>query len=292
MFALINNPVSGGGGHYALTDSLKDILEKRGEQVQVYVTRCEGDGETRAREAMAQGCDQIAIIGGDGSLSDASRALAGSEATLFIVPCGTGNDFATAFGLPTDPERAFVDQLAGEPARIDCGAVNGKPFINIAGTGFDVEVLRKTEELRKEYPGPQAYRKALVSVLRSYHPMEMEVALDDGDYKEKKLTIIEIANGQYIGGGMRVAPNAVMDDGLFDAVTISGVPRAAIPLLLPMFYTGSLLRLPVASVHRAKRVRVRREGMIVNIDGRLEAMDEAELTLLPRALRVMRPAER
>lgn len=291
MFALIDNPVSGGGGHTELVRRIRAALEERGETVRLFETRGEGDGERLCAQALTEGCGHVVCAGGDGSLSDAVRALAGSDATLYAVPCGTGNDFARAFGLPKDPFGAFLAQLDGEPARIDCGAVNGRPFLNVAGSGFDVEVLRRTEELKASYPGGQAYRRALLSVLGSYEAREIEVCADGGEAETGRYTVVEVANGQYIGGGMRVAPGAGMTDGLFDVVKIGRVPARTIPLLLPLLIAGLHVYAPFVRVARARRVTLRRRGMTVNIDGRLEDMDEARFEVKPGALRMMRPAK-
>ena len=292
MFGLIYNPVSGGGVREELIRRIESAIADRGDCCRLFVTQAEGDGERQVRTALDAGCTDIAVVGGDGSLSDAVRALADSGATLYIVPCGTGNDFARALGLPKNPYEAFMAQLDGVPSQIDCGAVNGKPFINVAGTGFDVEVLRRTEELKDIYPGEQAYRRALLSILSKYEAMEMEASVDGAPFSRQRLTIVEAANGRFFGGGMKIAPDAKVDDALLDVVQVGQVPRSAIPFLLPLLIAGLHVRIPVVKVRRAKSVTIRRNGMVVNIDGRLEAMDEAHFEVLSGALRVMRPAKK
>ena len=186
---------------------------------------------------------------------------------------------------------ALAAQLDGTPARIDLGTINGRPFLNVSGSGFDVEVLRMTEELKSVYPGETAYRKAVLAVIGRYRAMEAELSIDGGPFKRQSVTIAEFANGQYIGGGMRVAPFARVDDGLLDVVTVVSVWHVLIPLLLPLFILGVHVRLPLAHSMRAKEAVLRCKGMTVNIDGRLERMDEARYGIWPGALRVMRPAK-
>ena len=171
------------------------------------------------------------------------------------------------------------------------GTINGRPFLNVSGSGFDVEVLRMTEELKAVYPGETAYRKAVLAVVGRYRAMEAELSIDGGPFEKRRVTIAEFANGQYIGGGMRVAPFAREDDGLLDVVTVVPVWHGLIPMLLPLFILGAHVRLPLAKSVRAREAVLRCKGMTVNIDGRLEQMDEARYGILPGALRVMRPAK-
>ena len=289
MLGIVVNPVSGKGKSGEIAARAQGTLAARGIESRVYETQCPGDGERAARAALMDGCTAIACVGGDGTLGEAAGALMNTGVPLYILPGGTGNDFARAFGLPKDPDEALAAQLAGVPTRIDCGTVNGRAFLNVAGSGFDVEVLRKTEELKKIYPGPKAYRKAVAQSLVTYRSREAELICDGGETMRTRSTIVEIANGQYIGGGMRVAPFAKMDDGVFDVVVVSRVPRGIIPLLLPLFILGVHVHLPVAKVLRAKRVTLRAPGMTIEADGRLERMDEAAFEVNPGALVLMRP---
>ena len=289
MFGIVINPVSGGGENAWLIERLRAVIAERGEASRVFATSGEGDGGSKTRQALDAGCDAIVGVGGDGTLSEIVGPVAGSGAELFIVPSGTGNDFARAFGLPRDPLRAFVAQLDGEPVQVDCPTINGKPFLNVAGSGFDVAVLRRTEALKAVYPGEKAYHKAVIEVLGEYRPFEAELTLEDGTATHERTTIIEFANGKYIGGGMRVAPGALCDDGLIDVVVVGPVPRRAIPFLLPLFIKGWHVHLPICRVVRVRSAALRAPGMAVNIDGRIEAMDEAVFGMLPGALRMRRP---
>ena len=258
----------------------------------MFATQASGDERRQAELALEAGATAIVCVGGDGTLSEVVGAMAGKDAALYIVPSGTGNDFARAFGLPREPVAALAAQLDGTPERIDLGTINGKPFLNVSGSGFDVEVLRKTEELKSVYPGETAYRKAVLAVVSRYRAMEAELSIDGGPFERRRVTIAEFANGQYIGGGMRVAPDARENDGLLDVVTVVPVWHGLIPLLLPLFILGVHVRLPLARSVRAREAVLRCKGMTVNIDWRLEQMDEARYAVLPGALRVMRPAKR
>lgn len=292
MFGIVVNPVSGGGKHVGLAERIEKMLRERGKDSRFFYTECENDGERQARLALESGCEAVACIGGDGTLSEVVRAMAGSGKTLYVVPCGTGNDFVRALGLPLDPIEAFRRQLEGERSQVDCGSVNGRPFMNVSGSGFDVEVLRKTEELKSVYPGAKAYRKAVLAVISSYQAMEAELSVDGGEWKSIRSTIVEIANGRYFGGGMLVAPKSSFSDGVFDVVVVDRVPSLMIPFLLPLFILGVHIYLPIARVVQAREVVLRSKGMVLNIDGRLEPMDEAHYRILPGALTMCLPAKK
>lgn len=291
MFAIIYNPFSGKGNAERIAQKIKEMLRSQGKDAVFYPTHAQGDGFNQAHRAFEDGCREIICIGGDGTLSEVIGAVAGRDVVFYIVPTGTGNDFARVLGLPHDPLEAFCAQLGGREARIDCGKINGRPFLNVAGSGFDVEVLRRMDEFRKIYPGPKAYRKAVTSTLEKFTAFEAEISIDGGAFERVRTTIIEIANGQYIGGGMRVAPGARQDDGLFSVVIVNKVPRWSVPFLLPLFIVGGHVYLPVARVISAKRVILRAPGMVVEVDGQLEQVDQAEFEIMPGALKIMRPTK-
>lgn len=289
MFAIIFNPFSGKHNAESVMRQVEQELKARGEEIRLFPTKVECDAEKLARLALEANATSIVCIGGDGTLSEVVSAVAGSGAMLYIVPMGTGNDFARVLGLPKEPMAAFKAQLDGEAAVLDCGKVNGRPFLNVAGSGFDVEVLRRMEEFRNIYPGPKAYRKAVFATLEKFTAFHAEISIDDGPFQSVKTTIIEIANGQYIGGGMRVAPGARPDDGLFNVVIVNKVPRWSVPFLLPLFIGGLHVHLPVARVMSAKKVVMRAKDMVVEVDGQLAQMDEARFEIMEGAIRVKRP---
>ena len=289
MYGIIFNPTSGGGKSAELAGRIGKVIVDRGEEYHLFATECVGDGAHQAQLALEAGCSAIVCIGGDGTLSEVVQAVAQTDVTLYIVPAGTGNDFSRMLKLPKDPVKAFVAQLDGEEHLIDCGSINGKAFLNVSGSGFDVEVLVKTEELKEIYPGGKAYSKAVLAVLSSYQAFEADISVEGKAFEHYRCTIIEVANGRYFGGGMSVAPHAIIEDGLFDIVVVDRVPSKAIPFLLPLFKLGIHVYLPIAKVIRAQDVVMRAQNMTVNIDGRLERMDEAHYQMLHKALKMKLP---
>ena len=290
MVGIVVNPVSGGGKSRRLAEEALRLFRDRGVPGRIYESaEAEGIGRQTAA-AVADGCDTVVLAGGDGSLSEAVGPLCGGAAELMLLPCGTGNDFARALRLPKDPLAALRVQMDGKPRRVDCGRVNGRVFANVSGSGFDVDVLRRYEELKETMPGERAYRRAVADVLAHYAPFRPEVTIDGKPLGRGAYAVAEVANGQYFGGGMKVAPDAGVDDGLFDVVLVRAVPRLAVPLLLPLFILGWHTRVGLAKTVRARSVVLSCPGMTVNIDGQLAAMDEARYEIVPGGLRMRLPA--
>lgn len=202
-------PVSGGGEAVRLAIRISERIAAMGQESRLFETSGDGDAARQTRAAVeARVRGPLSVSAGTAPSAKRPGELCHRDATFYVVPGGTGNDFARAFHLPKDPMAAFESQLAGEPIQIDCGRMNGKSFLNVSGSGFDVAVLEKTEELKAVYPGEKAYRKAVLSVLGRYKAFEAELSIDGGETTHEACTIVEIANGQCIGGGMRVAPDA------------------------------------------------------------------------------------
>ena len=290
MVGIVFNPVSGGGKSRDFTKEAARLLSSMGRDYRFYESTVPGGIKEKTREAVHDGAESILLAGGDGSLSEAASELNGTKTELLLLPCGTGNDFARSLRLPEDPVEALRAQLSGNPKRIDCGLVNGRAFVNVSGSGFDVDVLQRYEELKTSLPGERAYRRAVMQVIAQYRPFAPRIEIDGQPVPDGRYAIAEVANGQFFGGGMKVAPDARIDDGFFDVVLVRAVPRMCIPMLLPLFILGIHTRIPLAKVIRAHSVLIHSPGMTVNIDGQLEKMDEAYYEIIPGGLNMRLPA--
>lgn len=228
-----------------------------GQESRLFETSGDGDAARQTRAAVEAGCEAVVCIGGDGTICEAAGELCHRDATFYVVPGGTGNDFARAFHLPKDPMAAFESQLAGEPIQIDCGRMNGKSFLNVSGSGFDVAVLEKTEELKAVYPGEKAYRKAVLSVLGRYKAFEAELSIDGGETTHEACTIVEIANGQASAAACASRPDAKAGRRIFRRGGGQKGAAAADSSASPMFMMGWHTKIGLARVTRAKTVTMR-----------------------------------
>ena len=164
--------------------------------------------------------------------------------------------------------------------------MNDYYFLNESGAGFDVEVLKKTVYFKKFGKGLIPYMLGLLSSLKSFRPLPVEIEVD-GHVKKTEITVFVVGNGRYIGGGMKAAPHALIDDGYFDVLAADAMNRRMILKLLSKFIKGYHPSLPQVHEWRAKELVIRCPGMTVNLDGELVDMDEARYKLLPAALEIM-----
>ncbi len=288
MYHLIVNPTAGNGRTRKVLTEVEAELKRRGLAYRITLTERPGHATEIAREAADGGEARLIVLGGDGTFNEAANGIAGTDSVLYFVSCGTGNDFVKALGLPKDPVEALRIQLSSPPRSIDCGRVNDRVFLNVAGTGFDIEVLRQTERFRDRFKGLTAYLLGLVAALKRFRPIEATITAQGRAFRQK-ITIIEVANGRYIGGGMLVAPKAELSDGLFDVCYVDAVNRKQIVRLLPLFVTGKFLSLPIAHAMRVDQIEIAAPGMTIDMDGELIPMEHARFSILPGALRIACP---
>ena len=289
LYHLIVNPVAGNGRSLKACGLAENVLKRRGLPYRIARTERPGHATIIAQD-IAAGEDEarLIILGGDGTFNEAANGVAGTNAILYFVSCGTGNDFVKTLGLPKDPVKALALQLDASPRAIDAGFINDRLFLNVSGTGFDIEVLRQTERFRARFKGLAAYLLGLFAALGRFKPVEATVTAGGRTF-EARLTIFEVANGRYYGGGMLVAPDANPSDGLFDVVYVDAVDRRRIIKLLPLFVNGKFISLPVTHTLRAEEVVIESPGMTINLDGELLRTDRAHYRILPGGLRISCP---
>lgn len=289
LYHLIVNPVAGNGRSLKACVLVEKELKRRDLPYRILRTERPGHATAIARDiATGESEARLIILGGDGTFNEAANGLAGTDAILYFVSCGTGNDFVKTLKLPKDPVKALALQLDASPRAIDAGYINDRLFLNVSGTGFDIEVLRQTQRFRARFKGLTAYLLGLFAALSRFTPVEATVTTGGHTFKAR-MTIFEVANGRYYGGGMLVAPDANPSDGLFDVVYVDAVDRRHILKLLPLFVNGKFISLPITHTLRAEEVVIESPGMTVNLDGELLRTDRAHYRILPGGLRISCP---
>lgn len=204
------------------------------------------DALARLTTAVREGTAAVIAVGGDGMVSLALQALAGTPVPLGVVAVGTGNDFARAMGLPVrEPARA--GRLAAEAVKegrvreIDLGRVGGADRAQWFGTvlcsGFDSRVNDRGNRMRLP-AGRFKYDLAMIAELAAFRPFPYRITLDDGPVIETEATLVAVGNGSSYGGGMRICADAVPDDGLFDITVVGDCSRTTLLKVFPQVYRG------------------------------------------------------
>ena len=291
-FCLIANPISGNGNGRIYLERAKALLDARGVDYAVKETRCPNHATALAKEAIDEGFDVIVAVGGDGTLHETATSVVHTDRVLGLLPCGTGNDYARPLGIPNDPEAAIEILLCGEDRVVDAGEANGTVFFNIAGYGFDVDVLDYTEEFKPKCKnGETAYRLGCLKAVLGLKLRRSTLTFHDGTM-EKNVLMAAAGVGTHFGGGMNVLPESDMSDGLLDVCIAHDVGRLRILSLLPKFIKGKHLNLPVITYRKATEVSVVCDPVSrIEVDG--ERMDGTPVTfrVLPKALKVRAPKQ-
>jgi diacylglycerol kinase (ATP) len=246
------NPASGRGTGKAHLDRIRVLAAKLGAGL--CVSRKVSDLSEQARKAAEDGVERLLVAGGDGTLHYAVQGLAGTPCALGVIPLGSGNDLAGTLGIPPDLDVAVERALNGEVRRIDLVRVGEAFSVSYAGVGFDSEVTRYANEV-KVLRGPLIYFYAVIHTLITFEPPRMRVVHDEGEF-EGKVMFTVVNNLPRFGGGMRIAPDAKIDDGLLDLVIVKEIPKPALLSVFPKVYNGRHVGHPAVQILRTRRAEI------------------------------------
>jgi YegS/Rv2252/BmrU family lipid kinase len=295
-YTLLVNPVCGGGKGAAVAETVARILRDAGHDVTVTPTAGVPEAHGLVDDAVARG-DVIAAVGGDGTISSVAGRVAARGGTLGIVPAGRGNDFARMLGLPTAPAAAAGVLLSGSTKAVDLLQVTipgGEPRV-IAGSAYSGLDARAGEIVGsvRWMPVRLQYPYSALHAMATYRPARFRVAVD-GDAAEYTGSQVVVANSAYYGNGMKIAPSAVVDDGLLDVVIIEAESRRTLMRSLPKVYEGAHVNLPCVHVLRGQRVELTASPQVSmggdgEAVGRLPGLGQppAVVEVLPEALTVV-----
>ena len=211
----------------------------------VYLTQAAGHATELACEAVGAGADLVLAVGGDGTVNEVARGLLGSPAALGIVPVGSGNGLARALRIPLRPEAALAALESGVRRRIDVGFINGRPFLNVAGVGFDAAVGHAFHESgrRGGRRGFLSYLRLCVAELRTYRPQRLAIEVG-AERVELRAFVVTFANGPQYGAAAVINPGARLDDGRLEVVVFENGPWWRSLLAAPRLFLGGLERSP------------------------------------------------
>jgi YegS/Rv2252/BmrU family lipid kinase len=284
---LLVNPASAHGRTLKLLPVIEQELDSRRIPFRVERTRGLEDGAERALRAVE--ADEVpVVISGDGLLGAVGGAMAGSDTPLGIVPGGRGNDLARVLGIPDDPAEAVAVLAAGESRRIDVGEANGRRFLGIVSVGFDSEANRLANETNF-MRGNLVYAYAAIRTLLGWKPGRFTIRVGEERTRISGYSV-SVANSRAFGGGMFIAPDAELDDGEFDIVTVGEVGRLRFVGNLPKVFKGTHVDEDEVRVFRAAQLELTASRPFpVYADGEHLTDLPASLRVIPRALSVLVP---
>jgi YegS/Rv2252/BmrU family lipid kinase len=255
-------------------------------------TRAPGHATALATEAARAGVGLVVAVGGDGTLNEVVNGLVPVRrehpVTVGALMTGRGRDACRNLGLLRDPRHAAGRLLNGRVVERDVGLAHWpggeRFFLGWAGAGFDAVVAARAGRRG----GRLAYLRAVLESLRDYRPVETTVTLDEGGSWTGPTASVVVCNGGSFGGGMRIAPAALTDDGLLDVVRLGALGRTELARWLPTVFWGGHLANPKIRTARALRVRVVASApVLVQVDGELGAHTPLDVSILPAALRLL-----
>lgn len=298
--ACIVNPRSANGKTGKRWPGIEAALRKHLGESRAYMTEKPRHATELARQALADGADLVISVGGDGTNNEVLNGLfkngkpANPGAAMSVIPGGTGGDFARLLKIPKDPEAAARRLALAKPAPIDVGrltcvdhsgATVSRMFLNIASFGLGGEVDARVNRTSKALGGRLSFMWASLVTILNYRSRPAHITVDDLFDEERVIQQVSVANGQYFGAGMWIAPQASLDDGLFDIVIQGDASRAQTLLRAGDIYKGTHIHHPGTQVLRGRRLTASsREVTLIDMDGEQPGRLPVTMELIPGAL--------
>lgn len=306
---LIVNPASAYGRTGRHFDDIARAVRGALGDFDFSFTARRGHGVLLAREVSRAGARLVVAVGGDGTASEVIDGLMleraaggpGAGAAFGFISRGTGGDLRRSLGCPPDMVGAALALARPAERVIDLGRVEfvdhaGRPaarhFVNVAGFGIAGRVVRDVERMGKALGGRATFMLASAKALLGWRDQPVRWRVDGGPWREDRITSLSVCNGRFFGGGMMVAPQARLDDGIFDVTVWKGLGFKDFALKKGMLYDGSHVRLPNTTTLRARVVEAEPLGdepVLLDVDGEQPGMLPARFTLLAGALRARAP---
>lgn len=289
QIVFIVNPKAGTNIQRHIRQSVDRHLDHRMFTYGIWHTEHAGHAAELTKKACEEGYDIVVAVGGDGSINEVASVLMHTETVLGIIPAGSGNGLAMHLGYGRDLDNAVRKLNTARVQTIDCGKLNGRPFINLAGIGFDGFVAKQMKG--SNWRGFLPYFLHSVKAGLTFTPHTCTIETEDRTVTEKCF-VVTVANGPMYGYNFQIAPDARLDDGLFSVVIFRDVPRWQYFAALPASLNGKLYEAGFVEHFTARRVKISCEDRaFVHVDGEsIEVAGDLEFEIIPKALRVLVPA--
>ena len=288
-YHLIINPEAGRGRAGRSVPAIKDWLISHSLDWDISLTEAPGQAETIAREKASENIVLVAV-GGDGTLNETANGARGSNCSLAVLPLGSGNDFVKNLNIPPDLNASLEILRSGKTLNVDAGEINGRIFTNSIAMGIDGAVAEEMNKASALPPG-LAYHYGVLKNVFFFRNKAIRWK-SDASTAEHKVNLASVMNGHTYGGSYQVAPQAKIDDGYLDFVTVGDYKLLGRILHLPKLKSGKHLNLKKVTHFRFKELTLESEEYVpVAIDGELvrekAARIEFSIRVLPGGLKVI-----
>lgn len=293
LLTLVVNERSGGGRAGRMLPKVARRLREQIPTAELHIISSsswtEAEKLTRAAALEARPGDALLVMGGDGMAHLGLNAAAGTEATLGLIPAGTGNDFARGVGVPRTVDEAVGVIVAGRTRTVDLARISNDTFPRryvgaVVSTGYDARVNRSTNHIRLRL-GALSYGYIALRELASFSPLHYDMIID-GVRRRQEAMLVAVSNTGIFGGGMRIAPEADPTDGLLDVTVVGPVSRTTLLRLLPSMYSGAFVRHPCVEQFPARSIELAGGGLFVMGDGEELGEVPVRVECVPGVLKV------
>jgi diacylglycerol kinase (ATP) len=293
------NPAAGGGRARTSIPRVKEVFEAASVPAEFIFTESIEDLESRARAAIESGKRLMFAFGGDGTFQGLVNAACSADVVLGVLPAGAGNDFAAGLDLPEDPVAAAKAILRGHPKCVDlvqARTADGRVrlYLGGGGLGIDAEAARHASGAFRRLPGRSRYIASALRALWGYRPIGVRVEFPGSDLPpmDAKALLAAVLNTPTYGAGIRLAPDALLDDGWLDAIVVEDLNTLQVLALLPRLLKSGELRTPRVKRFRVKSVKLTADRpCLFHGDGEILGPAPVQIDVVPQGVRVLVPAD-
>ena len=283
----IINPISGVGRHKTVEKLIDEKLNRNIFDYELTYTKASKHAIELSKKGTEENFNIVVAVGGDGSVNEVGRSLVGTNSSLAILPCGSGNGTSRHLGMPMNLKKAMDVINKGNQTTIDTFNVNDETVINTAGIGFAAHIAHEFSKFKNR--GFKNYLKIAIRDSMKYKSQPCEIEIN-GETKKLNAFIIDICNGTQWGNNAVIAPHAKNDDGVLDLSIVLDFPFRNFPLMATRLFTKSIHNSKFVEIVKIKEAIIRQEKTIAHIDGEPYNMgNELRVKINPLSLKVIIP---
>lgn len=280
----IINPISGGKNVSGFKDLVKENLDLRHFDFEIYKTTARGDATIKTKESR-DNFDIIIAVGGDGTINEIAQELLGSNTSLAVIPKGSGNGFVNYFQLPLEPAAAIKTINKFNNHKIDTATFNGQFFLSVAGLGFDATVAHAFDHFGTR--GFFSYARLAMREFLKFKPAHYEIKID-GKRISQTAFLVTIANSNQYGNKAYISPKARIDDGLLDLVIIKPINLFQSLILAWKLFNKSVDKSRYCTIIRGKEIEIISNDQHAHLDGEpCDSLHTNKIQVSPQSLNMI-----